>query len=161
MPRGARILLENVCYHILVRGNQKQKIFLEEDDYRKYLKLISRYKIRFGFKLYGFCLMPNHVHIMIEPRIPREISKAIGGISLSYAQWFNKKYKNVGHLWQDRFKSFIVEKNQYLINCINYIELNPMRAGIIKDPIEYRWSSYKARLTGTKENLLNKLNLLL
>ncbi|MFA5355888.1 MAG: transposase [Candidatus Omnitrophota bacterium] len=159
MPREARRLLENVCYHILSRGNQKQRTFFKEDDYLMYLELLGKYKVKFKFKLYGFCLMPNHVHLMVEPRIPKDISKAIGGLNLCYTQWFNREYNKVGHLWQDRFKSFIVAKDQYLINCINYIELNPIRAEIIHDPMEYKWSSYRSRLTGDKRKLLDKLNI--
>jgi putative transposase len=104
--------------------------------------------------------MPNHVHLIIEPRLAKEMSKAIGGINLCYTAWFNKKYNKVGHCWQDRFKSFIIEKNRYLISCINYVELNPVRANLVENPIDYLWSSYKTRLNGHEDKTLDKLELI-
>lgn len=155
MSRGARILLENVCYHVIVRGNQKQRVFIEEEDYKRYLRLLEKYKIKYRFELYGYCLMPNHIHLILDPREPHDLTKTMQGLNLSYSIWFNSKYEKVGHLWQDRFKSMIIQKDKYLIACINYIEANPVRGGIAKDLIGYRWSSYKARFFGSKGNLLD------
>ncbi len=155
MPRDARLLLENVCYHVIARGNQKQRVFIEEEDYKRYLRLIEKYKIRYRFGLYGYCLMPNHIHLILDPREPRDLTKAMQGLNLSYSIWFNSKYEKVGHLWQDRFKSMIIQKDEYLIACINYIEANPARGNIVAEPLEYRWSSYKTRFLGIKDGLLD------
>lgn len=155
MPRGARILLENVCYHIIARGNQKQQVFIGEEDYKRYLRLIERYKTKYHFRLYGYCLMPNHIHLILDPRKPRDLMKAMQGLNLSYSIWFNTKHDKVGHLWQDRFKSMVIEKDEYLIACINYIEANPVRGNITAGPLEYLWSSYKARFLGIKDSLLD------
>lgn len=155
MPREARVLVENACYHIITRGNQKQKVFLETDDYETYLELLTRYKKRYYFKLYGYCMMINHTHLIIDPRHPKELSRIMHGLNLTYAAYFNKKYEKIGHLWQDRFKSMIIEKDKYLLTCINYVELNPVRAELFDDPLRYRWSSYRARTIGEANSLLD------
>lgn len=156
MPRQARLILDNVCYHVITRGNEKQTVFRDENDYKAYLKLVSKYKERYKFKIYGWCLMPNHVHMVVESG---SLSKAMHGINLSYAQYFRYKYKSVGHFWQDRFKSYVIQKDEYLINCISYIEYNPVRAKIVLRPEDYAWSSYRARILGEKDKLLDGLSL--
>jgi len=148
--------LENVCYHIITRGNQKQTIFADEEDFRIYLKFLSKYKEKYRMKLYGWCLMNNHVHMVVESDM---LSKAMHGINLSYAQYFKYKYKRIGHFWQDRYKSFVIQKNEYLINCISYVEYNPARARIVLKPEDYMWSSYRARILGDNNRLLDEISL--
>jgi len=142
MPRSARIIAEKACYHIITRGNQKQSVFKAPQDYQKYLFLLGRYKKRYKFKLYCFCLMPNHIHLIIEVDNPDHLNKIMRGLNLSYALYFNLKYNKVGHLWQDRFKSKIIEKDAYLLECIKYIESNPIRASLVSSILDYQWSSY-------------------
>jgi len=156
MPRQARLLLDNACYHVITRGNQKQAVFRSEDDYTKYLNLVYKYKERHKFRLYGWCLMRNHVHMVIESD---SLSKVMHGINLSYAQYFGYRYKTVGHFWQDRYKSYVIQKDGYIINCISYIEYNPVRAKITLRPEDYKWSSYRARILGEKDKLLDGLSL--
>jgi len=155
MPRTARITMENACYHIITRGNQKQWVFIEPQDYEKYLFLLTKYKKRYKFKLYCFCLMPNHVHLIIEVQDPLRLNKIMRSLNLSYTLYYNSKYKKVGHLWQDRFKSKLIEKDAYLLECINYIEANPLRASLVSDITRYRWSSYLFRVSGV--SLLDSL----
>ncbi|MFH1354847.1 MAG: transposase [Candidatus Omnitrophota bacterium] len=145
MPRTARITVENACYHIITRGNQKQCVFGETVDYEMYLSILNKYKKRFKFKLYSFCLMPNHVHLIVEIKETFKLNKIMRGLNLSYTLYFNAKYKKVGHLWQDRFKSKIIEGNSYLLECINYIEANPVRASLVSQICGYPWSSYNFR----------------
>ena len=161
MPNGPRILLDNACYHIITRANQKQRIFRNECDFKEYLERLYKYKTRHGFKLYGFCLMPNHVHMLGEVEEKENLSGFMHDLSRSYTAYFNKKYQNVGYLWQGRFKSKIIIKDRYFVNCINYIELNPVRADIVKTPMEYRWSSYMERNFGMdkKYSILNQIEL--
>jgi len=147
MPRAARITEENGCYHIITRGNQKQSVFMDERDYAKYLDILLKYKKYYKFKLYCFCLMPNHVHIIIEVKNPSMLNKIMRGLNLSYTLYFNFKYKKVGHLWQDRFKSKMIQKDYYLLECINYIESNPLRASLTSRIAEYPWSSYLYRMS--------------
>lgn len=145
MPRIARVALENACYHIITRGNQKQPVFLEVTDYEKYLSRLIKYKSEFRFKLYAFCLMPNHVHLVIEVAKPGNLNKIMRGLTLSYTQYFNFKYQKVGHLWQDRFKSKIIKRDSYLLECVNYVETNPLRASIVSKLEKYPWTSYNVR----------------
>ncbi|MDD2752360.1 MAG: transposase [Candidatus Omnitrophica bacterium] len=159
MTVGPRLLLENVCYHIMSRGNQRQKTFLDQQDYQEYISRLKKYKTRHGFSLYGFCLMPNHVHLIGEPKQLRSISKLMHALSLSYSIYFNKRYNKVGHLWQDRFKSKVIVKDRYLIDCIQYIEFNPVRARLVKTAQEYPWSSYQERVLseGVNFKMINQL----
>ena len=154
MPRGARLLLDNVCYHVISRGNEKKITFQAENDYEKYTQLLIKYKHTYKFKLYGWCLMKNHVHLVIESGY---LSKVMHGINLSYAKYFHYTYKKIGHFWQDRYKSHVIQKDKYLINCISYIEYNPVRAKIVSRPEEYKWSSYKARILGETNKLLDSI----
>lgn len=155
MPRSARILLENTCYHIIARGNQKQEVFFETIDYERYLQLLKKYKLKYHFKLYGYCLMNNHIHMIIDPSQSHELSKVMQGLNLSYSIWFNAKYDKIGHLWQDRFKSVVIQKDEYLLTCINYIEANPVRGNIVKNPFDYSWSSYRERILDIKNGILD------
>jgi len=155
MPRTPRITMENACYHIITRGNQKQLVFKDRKDYDKYLSLLLKYKKLYQFKLYCFCLMPNHVHLIIEVKEPTMLCKIMKCLNLSYTLYFNFKYEKVGHLWQDRFKSKVIEKDAYLFECINYIEANPIRASLASDLTKYPWSSYNFRQTNN--NILDNL----
>lgn len=145
MPNGPRVILENVCYHIVTRGNRKLQVFMEEEDYEEYLARLSLYKKRYDFSLYGYCLMPNHIHMLGETKPAKNLSKFMHGLLRSYTAYYNKKYDKVGHLWQGRFRTKIITKDEYLIDCINYIDLNPVRTMTIKSPQEYNWSSYNER----------------
>jgi len=152
MPNGSRIVIENALYHIMVRGNQKQEVFVENSDFNEYLKRIRRYKKKYKFNLYGFCLMPNHIHIIGEIEKSKNLAKFMHGLSRSYTAYFNKKYKKVGHLWQGRFLSKVILKDRYVLDCVNYIELNPVRANLVSTPCDYIWSSYKERILSVNTN---------
>lgn len=154
MPRTARLTIENGCYHITTRGNQKQTVFIDHADYNKYLYILKKYKKRYKFKLYCYCLMPNHVHLMLQIVDPAMLSKIMKGINQSYTLYFNFRHKKVGHLWQDRFLSRVIHKDVYLLDCINYIETNPIRANLVNRISEYLWSSYPLRLS-EKVNILD------
>jgi len=142
MPREARVTMEKACYHIITRGNQKQTVFKEPADYQKYLLLLTRYKKRRGFKVYCFCLMPNHIHLIVDVDKSGDLNKIMHGLNLSYALYFNLKYGKVGHVWQDRFKSRVIVKDAYLLECIKYIESNPVRASLVSSINDYPWSSW-------------------
>jgi len=158
MSRKARITVENGCYHIITRGNQRQPVFLKPQDYEIYLRILTKYKKRYKFKLYCFCLMPNHVHLIIEVENPLTLNKIMRGLNLSYTLYFNYKYDKVGHLWQDRFKSRLIQKDNYLLDCMAYIENNPLRASLTLEIKEYPWSSYGFRIANN--NIIDELNCL-
>ena len=137
-------------YHIIVRGNQRQDIFVEDQDRAEYLRRLKHYKKERGFILYAFVLMANHVHLLIETR-NNPISKIMQLINLTYTQYFNKKYGKVGHLFQGRYKSFLCDRDEYLLSLVRYIHLNPVRAKLVKGPQEYKWSSHHSYLMEAKD----------
>ncbi|MGO9015442.1 MAG: transposase [Dissulfurispiraceae bacterium] len=140
MARKPRIEFEGAFYHVITRGNQKQKIFRDTEDLQKYLEILGRYKDRYKYYLYAYILMNNHVHLLIETtKVP--LSKILQGVNQSYTVRFNRKYKTVGHLFQGRYKAILCDMDEYLLALIKYIHLNPVRAGIVKTPDEYQWSS--------------------
>jgi putative transposase len=159
MPNLRRVLIENACYHLIARGNQKRRIFPDKTDYEEYLERLRKYKKKFDFKLYAYCLMPNHIHLVGQIEVPKNLSKFMHGLTLSYAAYFNDKYESVGHLWQGRFKNKVITKDRYLVDCVNYIELNPVRAEMVNAPYEYVWSSYKERVLDAKPKMLNGIQL--
>lgn len=148
MPRGPRLTLNNTVFHIINRGNAKQTIFHDKEDFSKFLEILARYKDKFGFKMYHFCLIPNHHHFEWEIFQAESLSKAMQGIALSYSRYYHSKYNTVGYLWQGRFKNMIVEKEDYMTRLGVYIELNAKRAGLVNDPENWRWSSCRFYTNG-------------
>ena len=141
MARKPRIEFEGAFYHVISRGNQRRKVFRAEKDYQRYLEIIADYKVRYKFALYGYALMSNHVHLLVETReIP--LSKIMQGITQRYTAYSNKKYQTIGHLFQGRYKALLCDKDAYLLALIKYIHLNPVRAGMVKTAEEYPWSSH-------------------
>ena len=143
MARKPRIEYEGAFYHVITRGNQRRKVFRDDNDFQKYISLLAFYKERYKYSLYAYALMNNHVHLLIEThRIP--LSKIFQGINQSYTMYFNRKYKTVGHLFQGRYKAILCDRDAYLISLVKYIHLNPVRAKIAKAAGEYRWSSHRS-----------------
>lgn len=156
MSRTARIFVKNACNHIITRGNQKKAVFNTDGDFEKYFMLIHKYKLKYGCLIYGYCLMLNHIHLILEsPLGLKAMSSFMHCVNQSYAMSFNVKYERVGHLWQNRYKNFVVLRDNYLYNLITYIEYNPVRAGIVSAPGDYAWSSYRARVLGGQSIILD------
>jgi len=141
MARYARKQSESGIFHIMLRGINKQTIFEDDEDRERFLNTILRYKTISKYEIYGYCLMSNHVHLLLRES-EEEISTAIKRISSSYVYWYNWKYGRCGHLFQERYKSEIVESDGYLLTVLRYIHLNPVKAGLTKNAQEYKWSSY-------------------
>jgi len=157
MPRTARIAPKEHIYHILTRGNNRQDIFKDARDFKKYIEILQRYKEKYKFKLYHYVLMKNHVHLVIETtERGGSLAEIMKGINLSYAQYYKGRYKHIGHFWQDRYKSIIISKDDYLLACGSYVELNPVRARVVEDPTDYRWSSYNAYAYGKKDAIMDE-----
>jgi len=156
MPRRARFAVEEGIYHVLSRGNNRQHIFKEEGDFIKIRGLISYYKKECRLKIYHYSLMSNHIHMILKSPDGKLLSKAMKGIKLRYAQYYRKKYKGIGHLWQERFKNFLIQTGRYLLECGRYVELNAVRAGIVERPGDYRWSSYRAYIYGEENGIVDK-----
>jgi REP element-mobilizing transposase RayT len=141
MARKPRIELEGALYHVITRGNQRQQIFKTTEDYKRYLKILEDYKVRYDFVLYAYVLMGNHVHLLIETKaVP--LSKILQGVNQSYTMYFNRRYATVGHLFQGRYKAMLCDKDSYLLSLVKYIHLNPVRAGRAKSPEAYPWGSH-------------------
>ncbi|MFA6217519.1 MAG: transposase [Candidatus Omnitrophota bacterium] len=157
MVNVKRLLLDGCCYHIITRGNQKQKVFRCDEDNLEYLKLLKRFKRKYKFHLYAYCLMPNHVHLVGEINDTPLISNFMHDLSRTYTLYFNSKYELVGHLWQGRFKSKIICKDRYLFDCLRYIEYNPVRANLAQNVSEYKWSSYQGRVLDEQNGIIDEM----
>ena len=154
-----RLLIKNACYHIMARGNHKQLVFVDKEDFIVYLHRLKHYKRKYSFKLYGYCLMPNHIHLIGETKKPEDLPKLMQGLHRSYTAYYNKKYNKVGHLWQGRFKTKVITRDEYLIGCIAYVEQNPVRANLASSLREYEFSSHLERCLRENGNpgLIDKL----
>lgn len=140
MARQARIKARSGCYHLTVRGIDKMDIFLDDFEREKFIELLIKQRKKDEFEVYAYCLMTNHIHLLIQEGEKRisDIMKTIMG---SYAQWFNKRYHRHGPLFEDRFASEVVENDAYLLDVMRYIHRNPVKAGMVRECDEYRWSS--------------------
>lgn len=147
MPRRKRIKSASGIYHIMLRGINRQIIFTDGEDYRKFLDTLAQYKEECGFDIFAWCLMSNHVHLLLrENDVPLEqIFRKIGA---RYVYWYNCKHERTGHLFQDRFKSEVITNNSYFMNVVRYIHMNPVKAGICSRPEEYPYSSYRDYFRG-------------
>lgn len=132
-------------------------VFNDDEDYCFYLKTLQQYRTKYEFKLYHYVLMSNHVHLVLQPSVDGGfLYEIMKGINLTYAYHYKKKNEHVGHFWQDRYKSIIVSEDEYLLACGSYVELNPVRAAMVKDPKDYPWSSYSFYAYGEENIPLDK-----
>ena len=152
MPRQARRKSESGIYHIMLRGINQQQIFEDEEDGFRFLETLSKYKEQCGYEIYAYCLMGNHVHILLKEG-KENLTLVLKRIAGSYVYWYNWKYRRCGHLFQDRFKSEPVEDDAYFLTVIRYIHQNPIKAGICKNIDGYKFSSYNEYIN--KPNLVN------
>lgn len=141
MPRKARVISKTGIYHIVLRGINQQQIFYEEDDYNKFLQLLKDNKDICVYKLFAYCLMGNHIHLLLKEE-KETIGQIIKRIGTNFVYWYNIKYQRIGHLFQDRFKSEPIEDKEHLLSALRYIHQNPIKAGICKNISEYKYSSY-------------------
>jgi putative transposase len=151
MPRQGRQLSESKIYHVMIRGNERKNIFTEDEDKKRFIEIVSEKNKDRKFSIYAYCLMDNHVHLLINEGID-EIGRIMKRINISYAYYFNKKYGRIGHLFQDRFKSEGIENDAYLLSVIRYIHNNPVKAGLVKNTEEYKWSSYSIFTDGRSQS---------
>jgi putative transposase len=154
MPRTKRIIPVDFPLHIMVRGNNKQPIFGKDSDKRLYLNVLQDLHEQHEIVIYHYCLMNNHLHLLLQTRRPESFSRFMMRVNLTYFFYFNKKYGYVGHLFQNRFKSNIIDTDLYLLNCGKYIELNPVRAGLVARPEDYLFSSFRYYFQGVENPLL-------
>lgn len=153
MPRTPRQKSESGIYHVMMRGVNKQIIFNDEEDKHRFLLILKQYKELNKYIVYSYCLMDNHIHILMK-EAEDNISNSIQRISSSYVWWYNNKYERTGHLFQSRFKSEVVNTDGYLLTVMRYIHNNPIKAGIISNLKQYQWSSYNEYIS--TENIIDK-----
>jgi putative transposase len=141
VPRTARKKGERGIYHILLRGQNRQIIFEDDEDRERFIQTLKDCKDKSGYKIYGYCLMGNHIHLLLH-ELDEEIGIIMRRIGASYVYWYNWKYRRCGHLFQDRYKSEPVETEKYFLTVLRYIHQNPVKVGFVKEALDYRWSSY-------------------
>jgi len=142
MPRTARVVIPNVSLHVVQRGHDGRDCFFTEADYIAYLVFLRDFSRRFGCLVHAYCLMTNHVHLLLTPQAGEACAQVMKFTSQHYVNRINRQRHRSGTLWEGRFYSCLVPSERYALACYRYIELNPVEAGMVKRPCDYRWSSY-------------------
>ena len=155
MPRISRAIAVGYPHHITQRGNYRQTVFTEETDYSRYLELMSVFAPKYGLEIWAYCLMPNHVHFIGVPGRQESMARTFNTVHMLYAQYFNRKQKLAGHLWQGRFYSCVLDE-RHLYAAFRYVELNPVRAGIVSSVQNYPWCSAGSHIMGIGNPVLSK-----
>lgn len=153
MPRVARKKSETNLYHVMLRAINRQDLFLDHEDRQRFIDTLIRFKAKSGYEIYGYCLMTNHIHLLMQA-VEEDIAVVMKRINVSYVYWYNNKYERAGHLFQDRYKSETVENDAYFMIVLRYIHQNPLKAGLASKLSEYTWSSYHDYLQNN-QNLVN------
>ncbi len=156
MPRRPRLIVEDWPLHVVHRGHNKQSIFRSDDDRWKYLHDLRKSKVASHTEIHAYVLMGNHVHLLVTPRNTDSIAQLFQSMGRRYARFFNDKYQRKGALWESRYKSCLIESDRYLLACYRYIEMNPVRAGIVNHPGAYPWSSYHHNARGRLNNIISE-----
>jgi len=146
MARRPRVFAPGLLYHVIVRGNQRRKTFRCDDDYKAYLDRLEKYRAKCDVRIYAYCLMPNHVHLLVETG-STPLAKFMQGLQQSYTQHFNRSYRKVGHLFQGRYQAIICDRDKYLLALVRYIHLNAVRAKLATRPERYFYSGHSSYLT--------------
>ena len=155
MPRRSRITIPGVPLHLIQRGNNRQPCFYADEDYGFYLDWLREYSRDTGCSIHAYVLMTNHVHLLLTPAEANSAGVLMKRLGQRYVQYVNRTYQRSGTLWEGRFRSCIAQQEEYLLVCQRYIEMNPVRAGIVEHPGEYRWSSYGCNGQGETSDLLS------
>jgi len=154
MARLPRFVIPNQPQHVIQRGNNRDIIFVTDEDYHFYLQKLEDACKKYDCSLHAYALMTNHVHLLITPHSENGISKVMQYIGRYYVQYFNYHYKRTGTLWEGRYKATLIDSESYLLTCSRYIELNPVRAGMVKMPEDYPWSSFHYNALGKNNRLI-------
>ncbi len=153
IPRKPRIWYPGATYHIMSRGNRKQNIFKSNEDYSMFLQIIKSTQQKFPFILHSYCMMTNHIHLQIETK-DIDIGKIMSIILKKYTDYYNSKYEYVGHLFQGRYKSILIENDSYFLQTNRYIHLNPYKANMVSNPVDYKFSSYHIYANNQKSDIV-------
>ena len=154
MPRPKRICIPGLPHHVVQRGNNGQATFYLRDDYTKYMALLSEASTKHDVVVHAFALMTNHVHLLMTPSSSDGLSLTMQSLGRCFVTYINKAYERTGTLWEGRFKCSVIDTERYCLECYRYIDLNPSRAGMVTDPVDYDWSSYHHNAMGVANGLL-------
>lgn len=149
MPRAARVVIPEVPLHIHQRGNNRADCFFRDEDYGAYLRLLGYCARHFDCSVHAYCLMTNHIHLLLTPHTASACAPFMKALAQSYAQYINRSTRRTGSIWEGRYHSCLVDTLAYVFVCYRYIELNPVRAGLVPAPADYPWSSHSANTQGT------------
>ncbi|HTT10426.1 MAG TPA: transposase [Burkholderiaceae bacterium] len=142
MARLPRSQAAGYPHHVIQRGNNRQAVFADNSDYERYLLLLDETRTAHAIAVHAYVLMPDHVHLLVTPETDDGLSRFMQALGRRYVRWFNDRHRRTGTLWEGRFRSTVIAADRYLLACMRYIELNPVRAGLSGGPADYRWSSY-------------------
>ena len=156
MPRPPRPLVDGGCYHLIARGNNRQFLFTEEAAFRYFLDGLARAKTRYPAKLYHYCLMSNHIHLLLAIESGTDLPRFMQHLLQGYGRWYQHRVGHSGHVWQGRYKSPLVAQDSYFLEAGRYIERNPLRAKLVTDLKDYPWSSYAFYAYGTDHALVDE-----
>ena len=156
MPRKPRFNLVGIPQHVIQRGNNREPCFYSEQDYRRYLDDLKKSAKKYDCRVHAYVLMTNHVHMLVTPMKEHGISDMMQALGRRYVYYVNKIYRRTGTLWEGRYKSSLVDSDHYLLTCMRYIELNPVRANMVEHPGEYKWSSYSANAQNGYDGLVER-----
>jgi putative transposase len=159
MPRAARNVIDGFFYHVLNRGNDKQTIFHKDKDFEAFLELMKKAKELFPVDVLAYCLMPNHYHFLVSPPLAENLSKWAHWFTSVHVAHYHNHYKTSGHIWQGRFKTFLVQGDDHFISVLRYVEGNPVRASLVNSAHEWPWSSHKFRIGLNTSSLVDQLPL--
>jgi REP element-mobilizing transposase RayT len=159
MARQPRAFAPGLIYHVIARGNRREDVFLDGSDYGTYLERLAAYRVRYAVTLHAYCLMPNHVHLVVRTaRAP--LNQFMQGVQQSYTQWYNRRHGQVGHVFQGRYKALLCATDEYLVTLVRYVHLNPVRAGLAVRAEDYPYSAHRAYLAGAESDLVDPLPVL-
>lgn len=153
MPRQGRLVVPNIALHVVQRGHDRKPCFRQDTDYLVYLTALHQLSGSAGCAIHAYCLMTNHVHLLLTPATERSCAKLIRDLGQRYVQYFNRRYARSGTLWESRYRSCLVDSAEYVLACYRYIELNPVRAGMVGAAADYPWSSH----LGNTGRIVNRL----
>lgn len=154
MPRTARAAVGGVCYHVLNRGNGRAEVFHKPEDYDAFIELMALACDRLRMRVFGWCLMPNHFHLVVRPYDDDDLGRWMQWLMTSHVRRYHRHYQSEGHVWQGRFKAFPVQSDDHLLTVLRYIERNPLRAGLVDRAEAWRWSSLALRAQDPRTKLL-------
>ncbi len=156
MPRKPRFYVPGTPVHVMQRGHNREAVFFSEQDYLEYLRCLKHAADQYGCKIHGYVLMTNHIHLLVSPENKNSIGQLFQGLGRHYVRYINETYHRQGGLWEGRYKGNIIQSQTYLLACMRYIEMNPVRAGMVDHPEKYRWSSYTANALGADNAILSE-----